>query len=134
MGRVFDIPERRLEAMMAIVDNAQVRERRAIFPIEYTVEPRALSKTNEEYMEHAIKLGREAAEEALKRANLTPRDIDLIITVSCTGFMIPSLDAHLIALDARGIDGVPESLAREAFGLAAAKLPIKTRFVQRIAE
>ena len=32
------------------------------------------------------------------------------------------------------IDGVPEGLAREAFGLAAAKLPIKTRFVQRIAE
>ena len=32
------------------------------------------------------------------------------------------------------IDGVPESLAREAFLLAAAKLPIKTRFVQRIAE
>ena len=32
------------------------------------------------------------------------------------------------------IDGVPEQLAREAFTLAAAKLPIKTRFVQRIAE
>ena len=32
------------------------------------------------------------------------------------------------------IDGVPESLAREAFSLAAAKLPIKTRFIQRIAE
>ena len=32
------------------------------------------------------------------------------------------------------IDGVPENLAREAFDLAAAKLPIKTRFVQRIAE
>src|ERR1035438_2873723 len=32
------------------------------------------------------------------------------------------------------VDGVPESLAREAFLLAAAKLPIKTRFVQRIAE
>src|ERR1700709_921225 len=31
-------------------------------------------------------------------------------------------------------DGVPEQLAREAFELAAAKLPIKTRFVQRIAE
>jgi alkylresorcinol/alkylpyrone synthase len=98
MGRVFDIPERRLEAMMSIVDNAQVHERHAIFPIEYTVEPRALSKTNEEYMEHAIKLGREAAEKALERAKLTPQDIDLIITVSCTGFMIPSLDAHLIKL------------------------------------
>ena len=32
------------------------------------------------------------------------------------------------------VDGVPEPLAREAFLLAAAKLPIKTRFVQRIAE
>ena len=32
------------------------------------------------------------------------------------------------------VDGVPEELAREAFQLAAAKLPVKTRFVQRIAE
>ena len=32
------------------------------------------------------------------------------------------------------VDGVPEQLAREAFLLAAAKLPIKTRFIQRIAE
>jgi large subunit ribosomal protein L16 len=32
------------------------------------------------------------------------------------------------------IDGVSEQLAREALTLAAAKLPIKTRFVARIAE
>ena len=32
------------------------------------------------------------------------------------------------------IDGVPVDIARQAFDLAAAKLPIKTRFVQRIAE
>ena len=32
------------------------------------------------------------------------------------------------------VDGVPAGLAREAFTLAAAKLPVKTRFVQRIAE
>src|SRR6266849_102218 len=98
MGRVFDIPERKLEAMMSIVDNAQVHKRHAIFPIDYTVEPRPLSKTNDEYIEHAVKLGREAAEKCLERANLKPEDIDLIITVSCTGFMIPSLDAHLINL------------------------------------
>src|SRR3974390_2581021 len=33
-----------------------------------------------------------------------------------------------------GIDGVTTALAKEALGLAAAKLPIKTRFVERIAE
>ncbi len=32
------------------------------------------------------------------------------------------------------IDGVPTDIAREAMRLAAAKLPIKTRFVQRIAD
>ncbi len=32
------------------------------------------------------------------------------------------------------IDGVPEPVAREAMRLAAAKLPIRTRFVQRIAD
>jgi large subunit ribosomal protein L16 len=32
------------------------------------------------------------------------------------------------------VDGVPIQLAREALALAAAKLPIKTRFVARIAE
>ena len=98
MGRVFDIPERRLEAMMSIVDNAAVHQRHSIFPIEYTVEPRPLCQTNNEYIEHAIKLGREAAEKCLSRAALRPDQIDLIITVSCTGFMIPSLDAHLIHL------------------------------------
>jgi len=32
------------------------------------------------------------------------------------------------------LDGVPQDLAREAFELAAAKLPIKTRFVTRMGE
>ena len=32
------------------------------------------------------------------------------------------------------IDGVPEDIAREALRLGAMKLPIKTRFIQRIAE
>jgi large subunit ribosomal protein L16 len=32
------------------------------------------------------------------------------------------------------IDGVPTQIAREALNLAAAKLPIKTRFIERIAE
>ena len=96
MGRVFDISDRRLDAMMSIVDNAQVLKRHVIFPIDYTVEPRSLEKTNEEYMEHAVKLGQEAAEKCLSRAGLRADEIDLIITVSCTGFMIPSLDAHLI--------------------------------------
>jgi large subunit ribosomal protein L16 len=32
------------------------------------------------------------------------------------------------------LDGVPKNVAQEAFDLAAAKLPINTRFVQRLSE
>jgi large subunit ribosomal protein L16 len=32
------------------------------------------------------------------------------------------------------IDGIPIGIAREALALAAAKLPVKTRFIERIAE
>ena len=125
MGRVFDIPERKLEAMMSIVDNAQVHKRHSIFPVEYIVQPRGLEKTNQEYIEHAIKLGREAAEKCLERAHLHADEIDLIITVSCTGFMIPSLDAHLINLmgfrsDVRRMPFTELGCAAGAMGLARA--------------
>src|SRR6476660_5999895 len=32
------------------------------------------------------------------------------------------------------VDGIPVDVAKEALGLAAAKLPVKTRFIERIAE
>jgi large subunit ribosomal protein L16 len=32
------------------------------------------------------------------------------------------------------VDGIPVTVAKEALALAAAKLPVKTRFIQRIAE
>src|ERR1700681_4891287 len=96
--RVFDVEERRLDAMMSVIDNAQVHTRRAIFPVDYIVKPRSLGQTSIEYQEHSVILGRQAAEACLMKAGMTPADVDMIITVSCTGFMIPSLDAHLINL------------------------------------
>jgi large subunit ribosomal protein L16 len=32
------------------------------------------------------------------------------------------------------VDGIPVDVAKEALELAAAKLPVKTRFIERIAE
>jgi len=96
MRRVFLLDGARLDGMMAIVDNSHIERRYTIFPLEYTIEPRPLTKTNLEYQEHAIRLGAQVAKECLDRAGMKPEEIDWIITVSCTGFMIPSLDAHLI--------------------------------------
>lgn len=46
MRQVFDVGERRLDAMMTVIDNAQVHKRHSIFPIEYIVEPRPLAQTS----------------------------------------------------------------------------------------
>ena len=82
MRRVFEVGERRLDAMMTVIDNAQVHQRHSIFPVEYIVEPRPLSHKSRDYEEHAVRLGRQAAELCLANAGMTPTDIDMIITVS----------------------------------------------------
>ncbi len=98
MRQVFDVGERRLDAIMTVIDHAQVHARHSIFPVADIVAPRSLAQKSKDYEQHSISLGQQAAEACLGNAGMTPRDIDLIITVSCTGFIIPSLDAHLINL------------------------------------
>ncbi|MFT5239042.1 MAG: alkylresorcinol/alkylpyrone synthase [Ulvibacter sp.] len=51
---------------------------------------------NDIYVREVKKLGRQSLEKALGQAGWEATDIDFIITVSCTGIMIPSIDAYLI--------------------------------------
>jgi alkylresorcinol/alkylpyrone synthase len=96
--KAFNLDERRLAGVYSIIDNARIRDRHFVFPLDYTITPRPLEKISCEYKTHAIQLGREVAESALEQADLRAADIDVIMTVSCTGVMIPSLDAYLINL------------------------------------
>ena len=79
--RVFSVEERRLEAMMSVVDNAQVEKRHAIFLVDYIVQRRSLTQTTREYETHDVALGRAAAERCLKRAGVAACEVDLLITV-----------------------------------------------------
>jgi predicted naringenin-chalcone synthase len=89
----FRLNERRMASVMSIIDHAQVEQRYSVFPLEYVIQPRSLTQTTQEYQEHAIGLGRQVARDCLAQAGLQASEVDLIITVSCTGYMIPSLDA-----------------------------------------
>jgi alkylresorcinol/alkylpyrone synthase len=96
LRRVFPLDESRYRTMLAVIDNSAIERRYFVHPIECIVERRPLSQVAREYKEHSIRLGRQVTAECLRRSGLSAGDIDLIITVSCTGFMIPSLDAYLI--------------------------------------
>jgi alkylresorcinol/alkylpyrone synthase len=96
LKRIMPLPPERMAAIEAIFDNALVDRRHSPFPLDYVVQPRPLEKVSGEYRQHAIALGTEAAQACLDQAGVDPREIDFLITVSCTGIMIPSLDAYII--------------------------------------
>jgi alkylresorcinol/alkylpyrone synthase len=54
------------------------------------------SKRNNAYIKHAVDIGERAVRDVLKRANMTPQDIDHIFFVSITGLATPSIDALLV--------------------------------------
>ncbi|RZJ70337.1 MAG: type III polyketide synthase [Flavobacterium sp.] len=56
----------------------------------------SFEERNDIYIREGIKLGEVALRSALEKENWQATDLDYIITVSCTGIMIPSLDAYLI--------------------------------------
>jgi alkylresorcinol/alkylpyrone synthase len=95
LAEVFDLPERRRDAAFELFDNAAVGRRYSVEPVAALGRARSLGEIQERYREHAIALGREVAAQAMAGAGITSADVDLVISVSCTGIMIPSLDAYL---------------------------------------
>jgi len=67
-------------------------------PLTSLVERRTQSQQTDAYLEHARVLARRVCCTALERSEIAPTDIGLVIGVSCTGVVLPSLDAELIPL------------------------------------
>jgi len=93
---LFGQEERFIRKVKKIFEGAAVDKRYSIMdPIEVFTKT-SFEERNDIYIREVIDLGEKALEKALEKANWLPEDLDYIITVSCTGIMIPSLDAYLI--------------------------------------
>lgn len=66
-------------------------------PLERLLRPRTLTELSASYLEHGRRLAGAAARRALSQAGVTGSDVDVVVTVSCTGYLVPSLDVHLAA-------------------------------------
>jgi predicted naringenin-chalcone synthase len=88
--------ERFIRKVKKIFEGALVDKRYSIMdPIEVFTNT-SFESRNDIYVREMIDLGEKVLVKALAKANWKPTDLDFIITVSCTGIMIPSLDAYLI--------------------------------------
>lgn len=92
---------RRLDMAMALFDHAEVATRYSVLPLEDVVAPRSLTEAMRLYSLHARRLGEQVSRDCLARAGRGAEEVDMVVSVSCTGVMIPSVDAFL--LDALGM-------------------------------
>ncbi len=88
--------ERYRRKVLKIFENAAVDKRYSIMAPEEVFVNTSFEEKNDIYSRESIKLAEKSLQKALDKAALQATDIDYIITVSCTGIMIPSLDAYLI--------------------------------------
>lgn len=88
--------ERYQRKVIKLFENAGVDRRYSIMDAEEVFLKTSFEEKNDIYKRETIKLAEGALTKALNKASLNPKDIDFIITVSCTGIMIPSVDAYLI--------------------------------------
>ncbi len=88
--------KRFIRKVKKIFEGAAVDKRYSIMdPIEVFTNT-SFEERNTIYAREIIELGEKVLEKALSKSKWKPEDLDFIITVSCTGIMIPSLDAYLI--------------------------------------
>lgn len=88
--------ERFIKKVKKIFEGAAVDKRYSIMDPESVFTATSFEDKNDIYSKEVIILGEQVLQKALEKANWNPETLDYIITVSCTGIMIPSLDAYLV--------------------------------------
>ncbi|WP_280720146.1 type III polyketide synthase [Kitasatospora sp. MAP5-34] len=96
LARTLHADHPQLPLALRLIENTGVRTRHLVQPVEETLRHPGFTARNAVYAREARQRVPGVVRQALAHAALRPADIDLIVYVSCTGFMMPSLTAWLI--------------------------------------
>ncbi|WP_163548406.1 type III polyketide synthase [Candidatus Frankia nodulisporulans] len=102
MAQTLDLARRlhadhpRLDLALQLIAHTGVRERHLVQPIAQTLTHPGLEARNNLYAREARRRVPPVVQGALRSAGVGAADIDAIIFVSCTGFLMPSMTAWMI--------------------------------------
>lgn len=96
--------------LLSVYASSGVEARASVVPIEEVFHPRDFEHQNDRFQEIARSAAVDLVGRAISASGLEPADVGLMVSVCCTGFMIPAVDAYVA--DALGM------------GPALARLPI----------
>lgn len=88
--------EQLIAKLESVLDKTQIESRYILLSPDEVLQTRDFHTTNTQYVEASIKLGTEAVQQTLEMNRIHPSDVDMFISVSCTGFVIPGVDAHIM--------------------------------------
>jgi alkylresorcinol/alkylpyrone synthase len=81
--------------LLSVYAAAGVATRGSVVPIDEVFHPASFEEQNDRYREVQIQTGIRLARSVLTRAEISAADVGLIVSVSCTGFMIPAVEAYV---------------------------------------
>jgi alkylresorcinol/alkylpyrone synthase len=96
IARTLNLDPERSAALHALFEHTGVRRRRSVVPLERISESRSLARDTTLYRRHALELALAAARSCLEQAGVKGREVDLVVSSSCTGLLLPSLGALLV--------------------------------------
>ncbi|MCG6923387.1 MAG: type III polyketide synthase [Acidobacteria bacterium] len=88
-------PPARSRRLLPVYSAAGVRTRASVVPIEEVFHPADFETQNRRYREIAIAAGTDLTRRTLDAAEVAPDQVDFVVSVSCTGFAIPAVDAFV---------------------------------------
>jgi len=95
---LFDITDKKINK---IFSHSHIKSRHLCLPkpnLDGSIPDESQAELLQKHQRVALEIGQAAIKKALKKAALTPQDIDYISVVSTTGFLCPSLTAHYIKM------------------------------------
>ncbi len=79
-----------------LVQASGIETRYSTLPLTQLRQLTTLEARNREHARHAVTLAEQVAKEALRSAGISPNQVSAVISACSTGYMVPSLETHLI--------------------------------------
>ena len=90
-----DDPDKAAKAA-SIIAHGEVRRRYTARPLDWYLTHTSVTERSRAYADEMVALCERAARDALAGAGVAPAEVAMILTASCTGVMIPSVETYLV--------------------------------------
>ncbi|MBK18820.1 MAG: hypothetical protein CMM52_08290 [Rhodospirillaceae bacterium] len=120
-----------LERLMPVYKNSGIERRYSCVPPDWYAEDHGWEEKNRLYVKNAVDLIEEASVTAMEQAHIEPSEIDMIVSVSTTGIVTPSLEAQL--MERVGFRRNCERLPVFGLGCAGGVIGLTRSFQQAVA-